>query len=223
MRDIYCISGLGADQRIFSRLKIPGINLLPVPWLKPERFESIGSYAARLKAQIPAAKPVIMGVSFGGMMAVEIAKLFTSCTVILVSSIGDCRQLPAWMRFCGLLHLDVLLPRWRRISFWPGVSLPERYFMGVESDDDAALVRHFKFEADPRFLKWAVNKVLNWKNEWQPAALFHVHGGRDRMFPLRRVQPTQIVADGGHLMIYNRSQAMSEILAGICAGIATNG
>ncbi len=68
--EIYCISGLGADQRIFSQL----------------------------------------GVSFGGMMAVEIAKYYPAATVILVSSIGSRRALPWWMRTCGRLGLNRLMP-----------------------------------------------------------------------------------------------------------------
>lgn len=220
MRDIYCISGLGADHRIFSRLDIPGVNLLPVPWLKPERLESMGSYAARMKAGIVAENPIILGVSFGGMMALEMAKLYTSPTVIIVSSVRDYYQLPYWMRVSGKLRLNQLgLNRLRSMIRPWRLSLPERYFMGVESGEDAALIRAFKAATDPRYLKWAVNRILNWKNEWQPAAFYHLHGSKDRIFPLRRVQPTHIVPEAGHLMIHNRAEAVSAIISGICAKI----
>src|SRR5258708_3024786 len=107
--DIYCISGLGADQRIFSHLKVPGVRLLHLPCLIPNTDESIGAYALRMKADINGDNPVLMGVSFGGMMAVEIAKYYTAATVILVSSIGSRHSLPWWMMVCGQLGLNRLM------------------------------------------------------------------------------------------------------------------
>jgi pimeloyl-ACP methyl ester carboxylesterase len=214
MRDIYCISGLGADHRIFSRLDVPEVRFLPLPWLTPDVEESIGCYAARMKAGISTAAPVFLGVSFGGMMALEIAKSYVSPTVIIISSIGDHRQLPYWMQVSGRLQLNRVAPvgRQRRLS------LPEKYYMGVETSEDAALVKAFKTEADPVYLKWAVSQILNWQNEWRPTSFYHIHGGRDRIFPLRRVQPTHIIPDGGHLMIHNRADAVSAMLTGIFGG-----
>jgi len=57
-----------------------------------------------------------------------------------------------------------------------------------------------------------VDKIVNWKNEWLPRQLYHLHGSRDRMFPLRRVKATHVVREGGHFMVNNRAEEVSTIL-----------
>jgi len=206
--DIYCISGLGADQRIFSHLKVPGVRLLHLPWLIPHIDESIEAYALRMKADINGDNPVLMGVSFGGMMAVEIAKYYTTATVILISSIGGHQSLPWWMSTCGRLGLNRLMSA-RLVK---GMRRLENYYLGVETAEDAQLADEFRRKADPGYLYWAVDRIVNWKNEWLPGLFYHMHGSRDRMFPLRRVKATHIVLGGGHFMVNNRAEEINAIL-----------
>lgn len=213
--DIYCISGLGADERIFSRLRVPGVRLHYLPWLIPHSDESIEAYALRMKAGIDGDRPILLGVSFGGMMAIEIAKYSIAATVILVSSIGHRQSLPRWMSICGRLGLN------RLMSARPGKGLRwlENYYLGVETAEDANLAEQFRRKADPHYLYWAVDQILNWKNEWLPERFYHLHGNRDKIFPLRRVKATHVVAGGGHFMVNNRSEILSGILGRICDGL----
>src|SRR6201999_1941012 len=99
--DCYCISGLGADHRIFSRLNLPGVSIHHLPWMMPEAGERIDQYASRMKMDIDHGSPVLIGVSFGGMMAIEIAKFIPAATVILISSIRCRHQRPMWMTVSG--------------------------------------------------------------------------------------------------------------------------
>jgi len=208
---------LGADKRIFSRLEIPGVRLVHLEWFLPIIGEPIEAYALRmrLKNGISEDDPILMGVSFGGMMAVEVAKHFPTATVILISSAGTRRQLPWWMKISGRLGLNRLLPaRPGRRFRWL-----EDYSLGVESKDDARLVEDFRGKADPRYLRWALGQVVNWKNEWRPHRCFHVLGDRDRLFPLSRSGATHVVAGAGHFMVYNRSSTVSGILTGIVSSL----
>lgn len=216
--DCYCISGLGADQRIFSRLDLPGVSLTHLAWLIPEAAESIAAYADRMRSRIPGDNPVLIGVSFGGMMAIEIAKFYPAATVILVSSIRDHGQRQGWMTLGKLLHFDRWLSkknvRPRTIARrW--LDRFENYYLGVESESDASLVAEFREHTDRGYLRWSVARILEWENNWTPARLFHLQGGRDRIFPLSRDAVTHYVPDGGHLMIYNRAAVVSRLLAAI--------
>jgi pimeloyl-ACP methyl ester carboxylesterase len=208
IKDIYCISGLGADQRIFSRITIPGVRLVHLPWLIPDPGETISNYALRMKAGINGDNPVLMGVSFGGMMALEIAKYYTAPTVILVSSVGQRRSLPRWMRACGWLRLNRLLPA----RPGKGVGWLENYYLGVETAEDAELAKEFRGKTDPHYLHWAIGQILNWKNEWLPASFYHLHGSRDRIFPLRGIAATFVIPDSGHFMINNRAAEVNRLL-----------
>jgi pimeloyl-ACP methyl ester carboxylesterase len=222
--DCYCISGLGADHRIFSRLEIPGVRLRHLPWLIPHANEVIEDYARRMRTGIEDENPTLLGVSFGGMMAIEIAKYYPAAAVVLVSSISHHRQLPFWMQMSGRLRINKWLParspkglaRVARTIRW--LAPVEDYFLGVETAEDARLCREFRHNADPGYLDWAIDRILNWKNEWRPTVFYHLHGSRDRIFPVRRVKPAQVVTDGGHLMILNRAKELSGLLSGILSG-----
>jgi esterase/lipase len=68
-------------------------------------FNTLQSYAIRLSAQIDTPKPIILGVSFGGMIAIEIAKYIGCQQVIIVSSAKTKYEIPFICRFFGLLKL----------------------------------------------------------------------------------------------------------------------
>ena len=182
-------------------------------WSIPLPGESIGDYALRMKRDIPEEDPILMGVSFGGMMAVEIAKHFPAATVILISSVGTRRQLPWWMKVVGWLGLNRLLPK------RPGKGLRwlENYYLGVESEDDARLVDAFRGRVDPRYLRWAVKEIVNWQNEWLPDRFFHLHGDRDRIFPSPGA--AYIVRGAGHFMVYNRAEEVSGLLTSMISSL----
>src|ERR1044071_3731439 len=97
-RAIYCISGLGADEKIFAKLQLEGYELKHIPWLIPERTETIDAYARRMAASIKEDDPILIGVSFGGMIAIEIARQRPVQKLILISSIKCVAELPRWMR-----------------------------------------------------------------------------------------------------------------------------
>jgi pimeloyl-ACP methyl ester carboxylesterase len=197
-------------------LELPGTELLPLPWLTPKASEPVGEYAGRMRAGISGDRPVLIGVSFGGMMAIEIAKKLPGAIVILVSSVRDHSQLPLWIKWGGRLYPRWLNPRMRRP---PAFSrFLENHFMGVESDDDGRLVKEFQNMVDRPFLFWAVHAIARWRNCWIPPVYYHIHGGADKMFPIKKVQPTHVIPDGGHLMVYNRAEAVSRMLREILAG-----
>lgn len=83
--DIYLFSGLGADQRVFQSINIPLYNLIYIQWIEPNINESMESYAERLLTQIKSLNTIFLGVSFGGIMAIEVAKLIEVEKVILIS------------------------------------------------------------------------------------------------------------------------------------------
>src|SRR3979490_2478338 len=197
MKPIYCISGLGADRRIFSKLEVPGVRFIHLDWLTPFPGEAIEKYAARMMEQVDPEQPVLLGVSFGGMMAIEMAKLCSSPKVILVSSVKSHKELPNWMKLSGRLRLDNLIPS----RPWKGFNPMENYFLGTESAEEAGIANAFSGSIDPRYLRWAIRQVLTWRHEWQPDQLWHIHGDKDRMFPLHRISSPQIIPGGGHFMV----------------------
>src|SRR5688500_13870597 len=110
MRHIYCLSGFGADEKVFSKLTFPGYDIHYVKWNIPERNESLEAYAKRLIEQIRHTNPVLIGLSFGGMMCIEIARQVPVEKIILISSIKSFRERPFWMKLSGKLKLNKIFP-----------------------------------------------------------------------------------------------------------------
>src|SRR3982751_617609 len=109
---VYFISGLGADWRIFSKLRLPSsVTIKYIEWLEPLRRESLNDYCKRLTGQINTKeKFMLVGLSFGGMVAIEIAKLIAAEEVILLSSIATSKELPLYMRVINRIKLHTIFP-----------------------------------------------------------------------------------------------------------------
>ena len=75
MKYAYLFSGLGADHRAFQYLDVPGYAMIHVKWIEQEKNETLERYVKRLAKQITMPNPVFIGLSFGGMVAIEVAKI----------------------------------------------------------------------------------------------------------------------------------------------------
>ena len=204
-KNIYCISGLGADERAFERLDIKGCSLQFLNWISPTKGESLSSYAGRMLAQIGEEQPVILGLSFGGMIAIEMAKQTAVSKLILVSSVKTHTEIPKWMRFSGVLKLHKLIP----IKTNRFTEQADDRRMGIETREEKNFVDAYRKKADQNYVNWAVDQIVNWKNNWLPENLYHIHGDNDRMFPLKNIQATHVIKNGSHIMILNRADEIS--------------
>ncbi|RPE12128.1 alpha/beta hydrolase [Chitinophaga lutea] len=209
-KHIYLISGLGADERVFSRLEFPaGYDVHFLPWIQPlNAAEPIGEYAMRMARRILHPNPVMLGLSFGGMMSIEIARHIPVEKVILLSSVKRRQELPPYYNSVArmLLHRlpDRLLFRRRQYIV--------RLFMQSKSEEERALLRDYMTKKDFSYMRWALDAILQWQNEWVPSSLLHIHGSSDRPFPRRYVQPTHTIVNGGHFMVMNRAAEINRIL-----------
>jgi len=74
---VYFISGLGADERVFQFIDLTKIEHYFIKWNEPKKDESLSEYCLKLTEQIDKTNGIILiGVSFGGIIAQEILKSF---------------------------------------------------------------------------------------------------------------------------------------------------
>jgi pimeloyl-ACP methyl ester carboxylesterase len=109
-KKIYIFSGLGADESVFQRLDFSGFDTTFIKWLIPYENETIENYSRRLLDQISSNQPILIGLSFGGLIAVEIAKQIETEKVILIATAKTKNEIPFYFRFAGLIRLHRLLP-----------------------------------------------------------------------------------------------------------------
>lgn len=212
LKDIYLVSGLGADQRIFQMLKFEGYRPVHIRWLRPHRGESIEAYALRLTAQIKTDKPIIIGLSFGGMIAIEIAKQIPVTKVVLLSSVKDFYEVPPYFRVFRWFPIHRIFPF--KSILWAIYGFAYWVF-GVNDPDERKLLKVILLDTDPHFLKWALHRVVTWKNETVPKNLSHIHGLCDRIFPALFVEPDFTLEQAGHLMVFDRAAEISQLITKI--------
>jgi esterase/lipase len=207
-KPIYCISGLGADEKIFTNLHIKGYELHYIPWIRPHKKEKIDGYAKRMGEYIKEDNAVLLGVSFGGMMGIEIAKQKQLQKLIIVSSIKSKKEMPRWMKAAGKLKLDKILP----VRLHRYTEKIDNNRLGVTTKEEKEMVRHYRKNADLVFVEWAISQIVNWKNAWHPESIIHINGDKDKIFPVKKLSPTFIIKEGTHMMIYNRAEEISEYI-----------
>lgn len=210
MSTIYCISGLGATRLLFRNLNVPGHEIRPLDWISPVQNESIREYAARLAQEIDVATPpILLGVSFGGIVAIEMSHLIKPSLVIIVSSAKCRNEIPWYLRTIGALRIHRLTPFGLLRYFSPII----RYFNGTSEAIDIATINRIIAEIDLGHLAWGIDQLLRWPGCEPCGSLFHIHGSGDRVFPLRYVRPDIVVPNGPHVMIVSRAAEISPLIA----------
>lgn len=209
---VYFIPGLGADKRVFRHIKLPeGFEMVHVEWLKPGRNESLLQYAERLGSVMDQGEPwSVVGLSFGGMLATEIHRIYRPAQTIVIASLTSPSQLPPYFRWTRPLGLHRVLP----IGLFKNASLARRLFT-TETDEDKDLLRRIITESDPAFIRWALGAILNWQGGGETDGIFHVHGTSDHLLPHRYLRPTHLIPGGGHLMVMNRAAEVNKVLVEI--------
>jgi pimeloyl-ACP methyl ester carboxylesterase len=206
---IYCISGIGGDRRLFKHIRLPeGYEVVPVDWIKPGPKEMLTDYAMRLSVQINAGEPfILLGLSLGGMIAVEIAKRMPPVGTIMISSVPLSVQLPWYFKTARKWSLYNLVPA----STFKFAAMLKRIY-SRESREDKRLILQMIRQGDNRFIKWAMQAALEWENEIAPTPLWHIHGDRDEVFPIQLTHPTHIIPRAGHFLLMSHSKEINDIL-----------
>lgn len=210
---IYILSGLGADRRVFQHLDLSGYNIVFLDWIKPESDETLPSYASRLSARITSDRPVLVGLSFGGMLAVELSKLINCQRLILISSAATSKEIPLLYRIAGKIGMHRLL----LINVIRRANILTYWLFGVKSKAHKLLLKMVLRDIDPHFLRWALDSIVRWKNQTIPDNLFRIHGSTDRILPNSHGQV--IIKGGGHLMVLEKADEVSAALRAHLSGV----
>jgi hypothetical protein len=160
--------------------------------------------------------PLILGgVSFGGMLAYEMARYLKPAAVVLIASCRRRESLrPSHVKARGLL-------RWTPVQAWWVAKLVSDPVMRIMHRRSAAkrkmLVTMFK-ESDSRFMHWVLQAILDWEST--PLAgvpVFQIHGGRDIIIPARRVKADLMIPGGGHMINVSRAEEVNAFIVRVAA------
>ncbi len=216
MKKVYFISGLGADKRVFSFLDLSFCEPVFIDWIRPEANESLEHYALRLKAYITEPSPVIIGISFGGMLATEIAKTDPQSKVIIISSNKTATEFPPYLRTGNYFPVY----KWTTASMAKSFMLRSGWILGGKNKESKKILRQIILDSDTEFVKWAISAILKWKNRQMPGNLVHIHGTADKLLPYRYVKADYTIDGGTHIMTLDNPHTVSALLRRIITGNA---
>ncbi|HEV7302519.1 MAG TPA: alpha/beta hydrolase [Tepidisphaeraceae bacterium] len=187
--------GLGANERFWDRQRgIPADIVVP-RWIKPERRETLVHYCERMAEFVPRGvdRLYVGGSSFGGMVALEVARLVSPSALLLIASCyraAECRGL--WMA-----PIAPWIPKFV-FGLMPLIPVPPGALGKVP----------------PELMQWAPGAIRQWNFEGHLSCpVHHIHGEYDWMMPLRRLsrRPDTIIR-GGHLIHLLQAEEINTFL-----------
>ena len=204
----YLIPGLGADERVFRGLRLPGPATV-LCWLPPQSpTEPLRHYAARLAEAVPPGQPCwLVGVSFGGLLALEIGRLRPLARVVLISSLASAQQLPPLLKLGRATGLYRLVP-FRVLPHMPRLA---QWFFGVRNGHEYRLFARILRDTEPDFARWATRQLLQWDSTGVPAAV-RLHGTHDRLLPAGSAYIDYLVPGAGHFLIVSHATLIGHFL-----------
>lgn len=207
---VYFLSGLGADKRAFDRINLPqGYDMRHLEWQPVKGEESIEEYAQTMMREIDATRPFMLaGLSFGGIVAVEISKYIKPERLILFSTVRTREDLPLLYRLAGTLKSHRLIPS----AFFRITLLLLFWFFGPLDKEGRTLVASFLNQSDAAYLRWALGQISNWKNKHELESPLQIHGKLDRAFPVRLSKANYVINGAGHFCVFTHAQEVNEIL-----------
>lgn len=208
---IYLIPGLGFDYRIFDGLKLKAESVNYIEYLDPLKNENLQNYVFRLiELNLDSSYSItLIGHSFGGVIAQEIANQITIKKIILISSIKSKRENPLHFTIIskiGLHHL--FFKRWtlKTFPFWAKLH-------GYNSEASQNLFVNMINAKSDQYLQWALYQLSIWKGiENLKTPIIHIHGESDKTFPIKLIDSPIVIKNGTHMMVYNKGDVISDLV-----------
>ena len=213
---VYMMPGLAASTAIFERIILPEadfeIHLLE--WEIPIERESLLEYAKRIADKIKHSNPVLIGVSFGGILVQEMARFITVRKVIIISSAKSNLEFPRRFKLGKKTKAYKLIP----MSLLLNIENLAKFSFGATINKRIKLYEKFLSVRDIRYLEWAVEQVILWDRTVVDENVIHIHGDADDVFPIKYITNCIVVKGGTHIMILNKYKWLNENLPYIIVG-----
>lgn len=202
--------GLAASSSIFENIKLPEdqfeIHLLE--WFVPKNKETLQEYALRMTNEIKHQNPVLIGVSFGGILVQEMAEHIPTRKTIIISSVKSNQEFPKRMKIVKNTLAYKLFPT----TLLSNVEALAKFSFGDYFNKRIKLYEKYLKMRDKKYLDWALENVILWSRSEPKAGIIHIHGEKDEIFPPQYIKNFISVAGGTHIMILNKYKWLNENL-----------
>ena len=212
MIHVYLMPGMSANSLIFEKIKFPqNFSLHYLEWIDPYIYESLEDYAKRFSKLIIHKNPVLIGVSFGGILVQEVSKIIKVSKLVIISSVKSNSELPTHMKFGKATKSYKLLPvKWLN-DFESLIS----FVLGPKVKRRVELYRKYLSVRDENYLNWSIREMIEWKQSVPIKNIIHIHGSKDLILPPIFLKDYIELPLGDHAMILKRADWINNKVPGI--------
>lgn len=204
--NLYLIPGMGADHRLFSKLDLQPHTVHLLDWVPAGDEMTISDYASLMLDRVKTENDnVFIGVSMGGIVALEMAKISRPRAVVLISAPAASREFSNLLKWGRHLHID----KWISARMLKKLSAVFEVAMQFQSREGKILFREMLKSCDEDFLKWSIGAVLNWESVEKPKKFIQLVGDKDIVFPLWKMNAPVVVPNAGHLAVFESAENVS--------------
>lgn len=207
---VYFMPGLAASSAIFERIALPEshFEMYFLEWQIPLYQESLTDYAKRMTTKIHHQNPVLIGVSFGGILVQEMEKYLETQKTIIISSVKTNLEMPRRMKIAKQTKAYKLIP----MELLLNIEKLAHFSFGKKINKRIQLYEKFLSVRDKKYLEWAIEQVVLWNCVTANQKIIHIHGDNDDVFPIKYIKNCIAIKGGTHIMILNKYKWLNENL-----------
>ena len=210
---VYFVPGMAAGKEIFKNIRLPEdrFQMHILDWLIPEKKEKMTDYAARMAKRVTQPDSVLVGVSFGGVVAQEMATYLGLKDLIIISSVKSRSELPSRLKVASNTRAYRLVPTGMMLS----ADDLTKFAIGPRSKKRLELYQAFLHVRDKQYLDWAIENMVRWSRKAADPNVKHIHGDKDIIFPVKNITNSHTISGGTHIMLLNKGKQVSDALVEI--------
>jgi pimeloyl-ACP methyl ester carboxylesterase len=207
---VYFVPGLAAGKEIFRNILLPKTEYQTIilEWLIPEKNEALSTYSARMAHLVKEPDAVLVGVSFGGVVAQEMSVFLDLRKLIIISSIKVRNELPQRLKIAAKTLAYKLVPT----SLVLSASDLTKFAIGPKTEKRLKLYQEYLHVRDKTYLDWAIEQMVTWKRNKEIEGVVHLHGDSDPIFPIKNISNCIKIKGGTHIMLLNKGSLITKRL-----------
>jgi pimeloyl-ACP methyl ester carboxylesterase len=206
--------GLGVNEKLFEPQQPILAKIIVPPWPTPRVDESLESYVHRIVASLPPLPKDywIGGVSFGGIIALEAAKLLNPRGVFVIASSVHWHELSFTSRI--LARIAPYLPPFLVAAMLKIAPMLMR-IAGRPDRRERELLLDLLRHSDIPLTRWGPTHISGYEfsNDLK-CPIYRIHGADDRIIPFPRKSNVDLaVAGAGHVVNVTHASVVNQFIA----------
>jgi len=210
---IFLLPGLGADERLFAYQTKEIPHIVVPPWIPPIYGEGLAEYARRLLPTLCLnSDDYIGGMSFGGQLALEMARQAKCKGVLLVAANRRSSEISSAFRLQTRL-LNTLPEEFVRTAL-RNMVIPRLEKDEKLSSEPVQWLHEMSESMDFSFFKWSVLATAHWDYDFNPSdfntPIFQVRGENDNIISISKPSEVDTIPAAGHLINYTHPEELNK-------------